>query len=365
MERIPLGRPEVTKEMIDAMTCALQNERLVLGESVHRFEEAFARYTGTKHAVSVSSGTDALRLAMIASRLESKDVVTTPLSFIATANAAVQAGAVPRFSDVCYEDNNIDVQKLRANLTSRAGALLPVHLFGHPCKMDEINDLAREKGIKVIEDACQAHGALYRGKKAGAIGDIGCFSFYPTKNMTVGGDGGMITTDDADLAKEIAKLRDCGRVSRYVHDVIGFTSRLNTGNAAFGLVQLKYLDSWNERRRAIAGRYDSLLKDVEEVVRPPRPDKDVSPVYHLYAIKCKDRDGLAKHLNDNGIECGVHYPVPIHLQPVYVQRYGYKPGDHPVSEALSESLLSLPIFPSLKDEQVRKVAETVASFYGR
>lgn len=365
MERIPLGRPEVTPEMIEAMTTAIQNERLVLGESVKRFEEAFARYTGTKHAISVSSGTDALRLAMIAIGLSGKEVVTTPLSFIATANAVVQAGGVPKFSDASPKDNNIDASLLAKSVNAKTKALLPVHLFGYPCSMNEINDLAKDKGLKVVEDACQAHGSVYHGKKAGSIGDVGCFSFYPTKNMTVGGDGGMVTTNDDDLAKNVAKLRDCGRVSRYYHDVVGYTSRLNTGNAAFGLVQLKHLDSWNERRRTIARQYDALLEDVEEVTIPPKGNKDVTPVYHLYAIKCERRDELAKSLTDSGIECGVHYPIPIHLQPIYVDMYGYKPGDYPASEDLSARLLSLPIFPSLKDEQVKRVAEAIAAFYGR
>ncbi|MFA5312249.1 MAG: DegT/DnrJ/EryC1/StrS family aminotransferase [Methanomassiliicoccales archaeon] len=365
MERIPLGRPEVTPEMIGAMTAAIQNERLVLGESVHKFEEAFARYTGTKFAISVSSGTDALRLAMIALGVNGKDVITTPLTFIATANAVIQAGGVPRFSDASVKDNNIDVDLLGKSVTSKTKALLPVHLFGYPCRMNEINELARAKDLKVVEDACQAHGSLYHGKKAGSIGDVGCFSFYPTKNMTVGGDGGMVTTSDDLLARNIAKLRDCGRVSRYCHDVVGYTSRLNSGNAAFGLVQLKSLDSWNERRRTIAKQYDGLLKDVEEVTLPPKGTKDVTPVYHLYAIRCRKRDELAKHLSEAGIECGVHYPIPVHLQPIYIDMYGHKEGDYPASEKLSASLLSLPIFPSLKDEQVIRVAETISSFYGR
>jgi dTDP-4-amino-4,6-dideoxygalactose transaminase len=231
--------------------------------------------------------------------------------------------------------------------------------------MDVLGEIAKDKDLRIVEDACQAHGAMYHGRRIGSIGHAGCFSFYPTKNMTVGGDGGMITTDDTDLAKRIAKLRDCGRVSRYVHDAIGYTSRLNTSNAAFGLVQLKHLDEWNDRRRSIARLYNGLLKDVVELTPPPMGDHDVQPVFHLYAVHCQRRDDLAKHLADKGIECGVHYPVPIHLQPVYKDIYRFKGGEYPVAEKLSQMLLSLPIFPTLTDDQVRRVTEEVRHFYGR
>jgi perosamine synthetase len=365
MEKIPLARPEMTEEMIAAATNALQNERLVLGESVHKFEEAFAQYCGVKHAVSVSSGTDALQLAFIALKVEGKEVLTTPLSFIATANSVLQANGTPRFSDAAVQDNNIDPALASKAITKKTAAILPVHLFGHPCHMDELMEIGRQMDVKVVEDACQAHGAMYKGKKAGGIGDVGCFSFYPTKNMTVGGDGGMVTTNDTDVAKLIAKLRDCGRMSRYVHDVVGYTSRLNSANAAIGLVQLRHLDGWNEKRRAIAAKYDQLLKDIPEVVLPPKGSKDVTPVYHLYAIHCQRRDDLEKALMNAGVECGVHYPVPIHLQPVYRHMFGFNGGEFPISEKLSQQLLSLPIFPSMREDQVKRVAEEVSQFYHR
>jgi len=365
MERIPAARPTVTDEMVEAAANALRNEKMVLGESVFKFEEAFARYTGTKHAISLSSGTNALHLTLEGLGVRGKQVITTTLSFVATANVIVQAGGEPTFSDASQADNNIEPTKVRQAIGPSTSALMPVHLFGHPCDMRSLGAIAEENGLTLIEDACQAHGASYHGKKAGAMGHVGCFSFYPTKNMTVGGDGGMITTDDADLAKRIAKLRDCGRVSRYVHDVIGYTSRLNSSNAAFGLVQLKHLDQWNDRRRAIARLYTGLLKDVVELTPPPMGDKDVVPVFHLYAVHCQRRDVLAQHLVDKGIECGVHYPVPIHLQPVYKDLYGFKGGEFPVAERLSQMLLSLPIFPTMTDDQVRRVAEEIRQFYGR
>ncbi len=361
LAKIPLARPVVDEEMLEAVNIALRNERLVLGESVFKFEEAFARYSGTKHAVSVSSGTDALQLVFIALNLKGKSVVTSPLSFVATSNAVIQAEGRPYFADASEADYNLDPAATRAGWREGTGAILPVHLFGQPAPMDELMELAEEKGAVVVEDACQAHGAIYRGSRAGSIGKAGCFSFYPTKNMTVGGDGGMITTDDEKLAKLLAKLRDCGRVSRYVHDVVGYTSRLNTANAAFGLVQLKKLDSWNERRRVIAARYARKLSSAG-VGLPPMPGSDILPVFHLFVIRTDKRDKLADHLASKGIETGVHYPVPIHLQPIYQQLYGFRGGEYPVSEALSTSLLSLPIFPSMTDEQVDMVCEEIVSY---
>ena len=365
MNKVPFAKPIVDKEMLDAVTNALQNERLVGGESVHKFEEAFAKYCGVKHAVSCSSGTNALQLAFIALDVKDKEVQTTPFSFIATANSVIEAGGNPTFSDASDLDYNMDPAVISKKLTQNTAALLPVHLFGRPCRMDEIMDIASERGLKVVEDACQAHGSLYKGKKAGSIGDIGCFSFYPTKNMTVGGAGGMITTNDGDIAKNIAKYRDCGRISRYVHDVVGYTSRLNSANAAFGLVQLKHLDEWNEQRRAVAKMYNRHLDDVEDIKLPPMGDRDITPVFHLYAVRCARRNELAEHLNKNGIEAGVHYPVPIHLQPIYKQLYGFKGGEFPVSETLANEMISLPMFPDMNHDEVRRVSEEVRTFYSR
>lgn len=361
MNKIPTSRPAVTEEMIEAMSDALRNERMVLGESVFKFEDEFARFIGTDYAISVSSGTDALILSLLALNVRGKEVVTTPLSFIATANAIVHAGATPVFADSSPQDYNLDPREIRVGKDT--AAVMPVHLFGYPSQMDEIREAAGEK-VKIIEDACQAHGATYRGRKVGAIGDVGCFSFYPTKNMTVGGDGGMVTTNDKRLADDIRKLRDCGRTSRYIHDVFGFTSRLNTANAAVGRVQLRHLNDWNERRRRIARRYAEKLKDVEEVRLPPMGGRDITPVFHLFVVQTDDRDELAKHLLANGIETGVHYPVPIHLQPVYRDAFGFSQGSYPESERQSGRLLSLPIFPAMTDEDVDRVCDSIIEHYG-
>ncbi len=361
MNRIPISRPIATKEMINAASDALANERLVMGESVFKFEEEFARYIGTEHAVSVSSGTDALILASIALGVRGQVVLTTPFSFVATATSIVHAGATPRFADVSGLDHNLDPNMIRAG--NDTGGVMPVDIFGHPARMDEIAEAAGPK-VKVIEDACQAHGASYKGTKCGSFGDAGCFSFYTTKNMTVGGDGGMVTTNDERLAKDVGKLRDCGRISRYEHDVFGFTSRLNTANAAFGRVQLRHLDEWNERRRALARRYSERLRDVLEVKLPPEGSKDIVPVFHLYVVLCGDRDALAKHLAGNGVETAVHYPIPIHLQPAYRDAYGYSRGSYPAAEGLAATALSLPLFPQLEERQVDEVCELIIEHYG-
>lgn len=363
MEIIPQAKPEMDQEMIDAAVSALQNERLVMGESVFKFEEAFAKYIGVKRAVSVSSGTDALILALIAMDCRGKEVVTTPFSFIATANSIMHAHGLPRFCDASAKDYNLDVSKLPATIGKNTKAIMPVHLFGHPCDMSEIDDLARERGVGIIEDACQAHGSAYKGRKTGALGDVGCFSFYPTKNMHVGGDGGMVTTDNDDLADLVAKLRDCGRTTRYSHDVKGFTSRLNTANAAIGLIQLKRLDKWNDRRRAIARRYHSELRGVTGLVLPPKEDRHKDPVYHCFVVRTERRDDLARHLADDQICTAVHYPIPIHMQPAYVGE-GIERFSHlPMSESMSQRVLSIPIFPSMTDDQVKKVCESIISFH--
>ena len=359
MARIPLARPVVSEEMVQAMAQAVRDERLVLGESVFKFEEEFARYVGTEHAVSVSSGTDALTLTMLAMNVRAREVITTPFSFVATATSIVHAGATPIFADV-LADGNIDPSEIRPG--RETSAVLPVHLYGNPARMDEIAEAA--PNVKIIEDACQAHGASYKGRKCGSLGDAGCFSFYTTTNMTVGGDGGMVTTNDERLADDLRKLRDCGRVSRYEHDVFGFTSRLNTANAAFGRVQLRHLDELNERRRALARRYSERLKDVMEVKLPPLGTRDVVPVFHLFVIRCDDRDSLARHLSDNGVETAVHYPIPIHLQPAYRDAYGFARGSYPASERMADTVLSLPLFPEMEDEQVDEVCRLVIEHYG-
>jgi len=364
--KIPLANPIFDKEMENAALNALWNDRFVLGEEVHKFEEEFAKYCGSKYAVSTNSGTEALRLSLTALDIASLDqVVTTPFTFIATSNAVVQVGATPIFADIDMRTYNIDPNKITKKITKHTKAIMPVHLYGYPCDMDKIMKIAVSHQIKVLEDACQAHGAVCNGLKVGTIGDVGCFSFYPSKNMTVCGDGGMIVTNNEKIAESVAKLRDCGRKSKYVHDVVGYSSRLNTVNAAIGRIQLRRLDEWNEKRRMNASLYDSFLSDLEEIVLPPSCDSHVKPVYHLYVIRGERRDELNEWLNYNGIQCGIHYPLPIHLQPIYKTLFKFKGGEYPNSELASQTCLSIPLHPNLTRDEIKFISEKIHEFYDK
>ena len=361
--KVPQAQPVMTEEMIQAAATALRNERLTLGESVNKFEEAFARMCGVDHAVALNSGTAALQLGLQAAGVRAGDkVLTSAMSFVATSNSFVAFGGEPVFTDVDYSDFNLDPARLMLDKGTKA--VIPVHLYGHPARMDEINEAAAEHGAIVVEDACQAHGAMYKGRRAGALGLMGCFSFYPTKNMHVGGDGGMVTTNDPRIADLVKRLRHCGRKGQYEHDLIGTTARLNSANAAVGIEQLKMLPQWNEKRRAVAAKYDSMLKGVGDLRLPPKPSKDFEPVYHQYAILTKKRNELKAHLESKGVGVGVHYDIPIHLQPVYRDMYGFKEGMLPITERLCKEVLTLPMFVDITDEQVKYVVESIRGFYG-
>jgi dTDP-4-amino-4,6-dideoxygalactose transaminase len=353
-------RPVVDEEMLQAALYSLQNEKLVMGESVFKFEEEFARYCGSRFAVSTGSGTAALQIAIQSMQIQDSDeVLTTPFSFFATSNAVIHAGAQPRFADV--EDNgfNLDPQKAEAKITAKTRAIMPVHLYGQPARMDEFRDIAEDKGISLIEDACQAHGAEYDGRRTGSLGDVACFSFYTSKNMTVCGDGGMIVTNDQDVADAARSFRDCGRASKYTMSRIGFTSRLNTVNAAIGRVQLRRLNGWNSTRRKVASLYRETLEGVPGVILPPAEAPKEVPVYHLFVVRTNRRDQVAMHLERNGVEAAIHYPVPIHLQTPYQQKYGFSEGMFPVSEKLAGQVLSLPLHPGTTEEEVHAVSQLV------
>ena len=357
-KKIHLANPAIDAEMKAAALSVLENEMMVMGESVFKFEEEFAQYCGTRYAVSTASGTAALSITLQALNIGSgSEVITTPFSFIATANSIVHAGATPVFADVEDAGINLSPSATRAKIGPKTRALMPVHLYGHPARIDEFRELAVEAGISVIEDACQAHGAEIKGRRVGSIGDAGCFSFYPAKNMTVGGDGGMITTNNEELADAARSIRDCGRDknSKYYHGRIGFTSRLNTVNAAIGRVQLKRLNAWNDARRRLSEQYRRELESVRNIILPPTDASMERAVYHLFVIRTKLRDQAKKRLADNRIEAGIHYPRPIHLQAPYRQMFGYTEGMFPRSESLSNEVLSLPMFPSLTEEEVTRV----------
>jgi perosamine synthetase len=348
---IPLCKPIFNEEMKDAAIYALENDRFLLGENVLKFEEEFAKYCRVNYAISVNSGTSALHLSLLAIGVNEKDkVLTSPNSFIATANSIFYTNATPVFSDIESGTGNIDPNLLKLK---NVNGIIPVHIYGQPCDIGLIKKLTEENNLFLIEDACQAHGAEYKGKKVGSFGDFGCFSFYSTKNMTVCGDGGMITTNDEKMTEKLKSLRNVGRISQYEHDKIGYSYRLNTVNAAIGRVQLKHLDEWNEKRRKNAKLYRKLLpKDVLLTEK-----KYAKPVYHLFVIRVKNRDKLIEHLKSNGIETSIHYPMPIHLQPIYRKNFGFKEGMFPVAEEFSKSITSLPMYPDLKNEEIKFICE--------
>lgn len=360
---ILLDQPIMTKEMIDAAVFSLENESVLFGESVTKFEEEFARFCGTDNAVAVSSGSDALMISLVALGVRGKHVLTTPMSYVATANTSFHAGAEPVFADI-KENGNIDSDKIAKMLKKdkKINAIIPVHLHGYPADMDEIVELADKRKIPVIEDACQAHGARYYGKRVGSIGHVGCFSFNPVKNMSVGGTAGMIVTDDEKLATKMKMLADAGRkdVYSHEHELIGFSSRMNTVNAAIGRVQLKNLDRWNEKRRNAANFYKKLLTDIEWL-ELPTCERNIEPVYNKFAIRTKKREELISFLVDSEIQCDGHYKIPIHLHPPY-RKLGYKKGDYPNAEKFANTTLSLPLHPEIKLEEIEEICNRIRQF---
>ena len=351
--KIPFFVQEFTKEMEEEAVHALRNESFVGGESVSKFEEEFARYTGTKYAVSVNSGNSALQLSLMALDIGNKSKVITPTnSFIASANCIRMTNAEPILTDIDMKDGGIDL----TNNNDVVNAIIPVHIYGNPCNFDSVKLFSEEQNIPIIEDACQAHGAEYKGKKVGSLGDVGCFSFYPTKNMTVGGDGGMTTTDNEEIALKIKSIRDNGRKTKNEFDKLGFTMRLNTVNAAIGRVQLRHLDEKTARRREIATIYRKNL--AHDCILPE--NKDGKSVYHQIVIKHEKRDDIRKELTDNEIGSAIYYETPIHKQPIY-EEFGYK---LPNSERFSKEIMSLPSYPQLTDEQVLEICECVNKVIG-
>ena len=334
--------------MEEAAIHALRNESFVGGESVSKFEEEFAKYTGTKYAVSVSSGNSALQISLMAvGILDGSKVITPTNSFIASANCIRMINAQPILTDINLRDGGIDI----SNVKEKADAVIPVHIYGNPCDFDSVKTFAENQKIPIIEDACQAHGAIYKNKKVGSISDVGCFSFYPTKNMTVGGDGGMTTTNNEETALKIRSIRDNGRKTKNEFDKLGFTMRLNTVNAAIGRVQLKHLDEKNTRRREIVTEYTKNLAN--DCILPENPDG--KSVYHQIVIKHEKRDDIRKELVDNDIGSAIYYEKPIHMQPIYLD-YSFK---LPNSEKFSKEIMSLPSYPSLTNEQVKIISEHV------
>jgi len=365
--KISLAEPILTEKMIEAAIEAIKNERFLRGRSVREFEKEFARFIGTNHALAVNSGTSALHLSLIAMGLKKGDcIITTPATFISTANVITYICAKPIFVDISLETYTIDTEKLEKAFKEhkKIKAIIPVHLYGYPCKMDEILEIAEKHDVKILEDACQAHGAIYSGRRVGSFGDVAAFSFYPSKNMTVAGDGGMVTTNNDEIAEVIDSLRDVGRSRNkpYIHDCIGYTARMGTINAAIGRIQLRYIDRWNEKRRKIAREYDKKLDTIGDLVTPPKETSKIKPVYHLYVIRTKYRDQLKEFLEERNIECGIHYPLPVHLQPPYLQM-GFHKAMFPNAEKWAAEILSLPMHPNLTKEGIEYIVTCIEDFF--
>jgi dTDP-4-amino-4,6-dideoxygalactose transaminase len=333
----------------------------IQGKEVQDFEEAFARYCGARYGAGVNSGTDALYLALAALNIGPGDEVILPThTFIATALCVSYTGATPVFVDIEPETFNLDPRRLEAAITPRTKVIMPVHLYGQTADMDAVNAVARGRGIKVVEDAAQAHGASYKGKKAGNLGDAACFSFYPTKGLGGFGDGGMVVTDDAGVYEQVKMLRDYGRADRYSHKIKGYNSRLDTLQAVVLLAKLKHLDEWNAMRAAVADQYRELLADTP-LDLPAVKDGRVH-VYQTFCVATDNRDRIIEELKAKGVSALIHYPIPVHLQEAYSE-LGYKRGDFPQSERHADRIMSLPMFPHMTGEQIKYVCDSLKNIY--
>ncbi|MBY5884738.1 DegT/DnrJ/EryC1/StrS family aminotransferase [Rhizobium ruizarguesonis] len=352
----------IKSEIDAAVLGVLASGQYILGEEVARLEQEFADYCNVKHAIAVNTGTSALHLSLLAAGVGPGDeVITVPFTFVATVSAICYAGARPVFVDVEPVTLTMDPSQLEAKITPRTKAIVPVHLYGQMADMDAIKAIADHHGIAVIEDACQAHGAQYKGARAGSIGTSGCFSFYPGKNLGACGEGGMVVTNSDDQAKTMRMLRDWGQEQRYHHLLKGFNYRMDAIQGAILRIKLRHLEAWTEARRAHGRRY-SLLLGGSANLRTPVEITDRRHVYHVYAIRSRDRDQLQRVLSEEGIQSGLHYPIPVHLQKAHAD-LGYKAGDFPISEAAAREVLSLPIYPEMPAWHVDQVAAALENTY--
>lgn len=371
---------EIKKDLDIALRKVMRRGDFILGKEVSLFEREFAKYCQRKFSVGINSGTDALFLGLLSLGIGRGDEVIVPaFTYIATSLAVSFTGAKPVFVDIDEKTYNIDVNKIKKAITKKTKAIIPVHLYGQPADIKPILDLAKDYNLKVIEDVAQAHGATYKygvlsiepclpagryrvlRKKVGSLGDIGCFSFYPTKNLGAFGDGGMVVTDDEKIYKKLFMLRDYGRRSRYEHVILGYNSRLDTIQAAILRIKLRYLDKWNAMRRKNAKIYTNILRDIKGIITPYEVDYG-KHVYHIYAVRVKNRNRVIRELTKNGIGVLIHYPIPLHLQKVY-RTLGYKKGDFPVAEKVAQEVISLPMYPHLKEIQIKFIAGTLIKIF--
>jgi len=351
----------IRDEIGTALQQVLDKTAFAGGPFVEKFEKEFASFCQCDFTIGVGSGTDALWMALLGMGIgEDDEVITTPNTFIATAEAISFSGAISVFVDIDERTYTMNPDLLERAITPKTKAVIPVHLFGQMADMDRIMQIAQTHGLFVIEDACQAHGAEYKQRRAGSIGDAGCFSFYPGKNLGAYGDAGAIVTNNAELAEKMRMFRDHGQAKKYYHSIIGWNARMDGFQGAVLSVKLKHLPAWNEARRKNGQLYNDLLADVDDVIIPVEADY-AKHVYHIYTIRTKNRDVLIGTLAERDIFCGIHYPIPIHLQEPY-KFLGYKKGSFPIAEECAEQLVSLPMFPELSQEQIERVSEEIKTF---
>jgi dTDP-4-amino-4,6-dideoxygalactose transaminase len=352
---------ELGPELVEAFKECMTRGDFILGKAVAEFEAEFAKFCHCDHGIGVATGTDALHLILRALNIGPGDeVITAPNSFIASATGIQLAGATPVFADVCAQRYTLLPESVEKAITPRTKAIIPVHLYGQPADMDPLMDIAKRRGLKVIEDACQAHGAEYKGRRVGSIGDATAFSFYPAKNLGALGDGGMVTTTSAEIADRVKMLRNYGQREKYKHDFLAFNSRLDTLQAAVLRIKLRKLDGWNQGRRNVAAMY--LKQLAHGHVGLPKIAPEVQHVFHLFIVTTPKRDALLKYLNEREIGAGIHYPVPIHLQKAFAG-HGFQPGQFPISEKLCNEVLSLPLYPEMTEAMVTRVCTTVQEFF--
>ncbi|MFH1699541.1 MAG: DegT/DnrJ/EryC1/StrS family aminotransferase [Candidatus Zixiibacteriota bacterium] len=351
----------IRKEIDEAVARVIDHGQYILGPEVKQLEEKVSGFCGVKHAIGVASGTDALLLSLQACGVGPGDeVITSSFSFFASAGVISRLGAIPVFVDIDLDTYNIDPERIEKAISPKTKAILPIHLFGQCARMDTIMDIAGRHNIKVVEDAAQAIGSVYKERKAGNWGDAGCFSFFPTKNLGCAGDGGMVVTNDDDIADMVRLLRVHGGKFEYHHEIVGYNSRLDTLQAAILLVKLPHLTSWSEARRQNASVYDKSLKDIP--IHIPKVEEGAGHIYNQYTIACDKRDDLAGWLKDKKIGCKIYYPVPFHLQKCF-SNLNYKQGDIPNCEKAAQTVLSIPIFGEMTSHEQQEVVDSIKSFF--
>jgi dTDP-4-amino-4,6-dideoxygalactose transaminase len=360
---LPAQLRGIRKEIDTAIARTIDKCSFCLGPDVAQFEKDFAKFCGTEHCIGFNSGTSALHVAMLLAGVGSGDeVITTPHTFVATSWAISYVGAKPVYVDIEDATFNLDPKLIERAITPRTKAVLPVHLYGHPFGVDPILAICKQHKLPLIEDACQAHGAKYKGKVVGTFGEMACYSFYPGKNLGAAGEGGALVTNNAAYAGRARALREHGSSVRYYHDEVGFNYRMEGFQGAVLGVKLKHLDNWTRERRRVAHRYHELLADTP--LQLPREADYAESAYHLYVVRHPKRDDLKKHLEANGVGCALHYPLALHMQKCYAH-LGYKEGSFPVSEKAARECLSLPIYPELTDAQIQRVVAVIKDFLAK